>query len=65
MMGLQAIFMGGFQIMRGALAQGTGEALDFLETGMLMIMRVDPEMVAVAEMQIVGPRTPEAAAVIG
>lgn len=52
--------------MRGALAQETGEVLDLLEIGMLMtILMMDSEAGAVAEVRIVGPRTLEAAAVIG
>lgn len=52
--------------MRGALAQGTGEVLDLLKIGMLMIiLMMDSEAAAVVEVRIVGPRTLETAAVIG
>lgn len=70
-MGLQVIFTGGSQTMRGALkeeAQG-GEVLDLLEIGwiLLMILRGDSEVAAVAvvEVEIGGPRTREVVAVIG
>lgn len=71
-MGLQVIFTGGSQIMRGALkgevAQGGG-VLDLLVTGwiLLMILRGDSEVAAamVAEVEIGGPRTREVVAAIG
>lgn len=68
--GLQAIIMAGFQTLIGALkeVQATGEVLDLLEIGwmLMMMLRMDSdEVVAAAELKIGGLGTLEAVAVIG